>query len=91
VTLAVGDAVIVADRVHEGHHRTPGYLKGMRGTITRVHDTFPNPETRAYGESGLPKRRLYLVEFASNDVWGSSAGDTRVAADIFEHWLDSAP
>lgn len=90
MTFAVGDKVIVGDRTHAGHHRTPGYLKGKRGTIVRVHDTFPNPETRAYGESGLPERRLYLVEFTSTDVWGSSADETCIAADVFEQWLERA-
>ena len=47
-TFAPGDHVLVADRPHAGHHRTPGYLKGKRGRIARVHDTFRNPETRAY-------------------------------------------
>ena len=88
MTFAVGDAVLVSDREHEGHHRTPGYLKGRRGSIARVHDTFANPETRAYGGTGLPERRLYLVEFPWREVWGS--GDGRIYADIFEHWLEQA-
>jgi hypothetical protein len=91
VTFAVGDAVRVADRAHTGHHRTPGYLKGKRGTIARVHRTFTNPETRAYGEDGQPRLRLYLVEFAHDELWATPAGDSdRVCADIFEHWLEHA-
>jgi nitrile hydratase len=89
MSFAVGDAVFVSVREHQGHHRTPGYLKGSRGSIARVHGTFPNPETRAYGHSGLPEQRLYLVEFPWREVWGR--GDGRIYADIFEHWLESAP
>jgi nitrile hydratase subunit beta len=88
VTFAVGEAVLVSARDHEGHHRTPGYLKGRCGSVARVHETFANPETRAYGGSGLPEQRLYLVEFPSREVWGSGSG--RIYADIFEHWLERA-
>lgn len=83
MTFAVGDDVRVADRAHPGHHRTPGYVKGKRGTIARVHTSFRNPETRAYGESGLPERRLYLVDFPAGE-----AAATRILADVFEHWLE---
>jgi nitrile hydratase len=86
MTYAVGDRVVVSAREHVGHHRTPGYLKGKRGSIARVHSTFPNPETRSYGGTGLPEQRLYLVEFSWPEIWGSGAG--RIYADIFEHWLE---
>ncbi len=89
MTHAVGDAVVVSNRPHVGHHRTPAYLKGKRGTIARVHSTFTNPETRAYGESGLPEAQLYLVEFAAAEVWGTR-NDARIYADVFEHWLERA-
>jgi nitrile hydratase len=89
VTRGVGDTVRVATREHRGHHRTPGYLKGKRGSIARVHATFSDPETRAYGVSGLPKRRLYLVEFDAREVWGAD-GEGVILADVFEHWLEEA-
>ncbi len=54
MSYRVGDRVRVANRGHEGHHRTPGYLKGKTGSVQRVHASFTNPETRAYGEDGLP-------------------------------------
>ena len=89
MTLVVGQAVRVADREHDGHHRTPGYLKGKSGRIERAHPTFTNPETRAYGTDGLPEVQLYLVGFAQADIWPDYTGsraDT-VYADVFEHWL----
>ncbi len=73
----------MSPRRHEGHHRTPGYLKGNLGTVERLHGRFRNPETRAYGSDGLPELELYLVRF---DL---PSGD-RVVADVFEHWLESA-
>jgi nitrile hydratase len=82
--------VQVAARPHEGHHRTPGYLKGKIGIIERKHASFTNPETRAYGTDGLPKQPLYLVSFAQHDVWSAyrGRGDDRICADVFEHWLE---
>ena len=91
MTFSRGDAVRVAARHHDGHHRTPGYLKGKRGRIARVHETFRNPETRAYGEDGLPRVQLYLVEFDGGDLWPARAPTRdRVCADLFEHWLEPA-
>ena len=83
MTFAVGDAVRVSPRLHEGHHRTPAYLKGRQGRIERAHGSFPNPETLAYGGDGLPERELYLVRF---DLDGAD----HVLADLFDHWLDAA-
>ena len=83
-SFAVGDAVVVSAREHAGHHRTPGYLKGCGGTIARVHAAFLDPETRAYGATGLPERRLYLVAFPAT----ASTGGASVYADVFEHWLE---
>jgi hypothetical protein len=92
VTYAEGQRVRIAARSHDGHHRTPGYLKGKFGTIERVHAPFTNPETRAYGADGLPKKRLYFVGFAGREVWPDYRGPhtDKIYADIFEHWLEEA-
>jgi nitrile hydratase len=84
--------VRVAARRHEGHHRTPAYLKGKRGTVERVHARFRNPETHAYGLDGLPEQPLYLVRFEQEDVWREYRGTAsdRLYADVFEHWLEEA-
>jgi hypothetical protein len=82
--------VRVPARAHEGHHRTPEYLKGKSGTVERVHASFANPETRAYGADGLPRQPLYLIGFVQREVWpdyGGHAGD-RIYADVYEHWLE---
>ena len=87
-----GQRVRVAARPHQGHHRTPAYLKGKPGTVERAHAAFKNPETRAYGADGLPERQLYLVSFAQRDVWPDYRETTadRMYADVFEHWLEEA-
>ena len=92
MTFRPGQRVRIAARAHDGHHRTPGYLKGKTGTIERTHPSFTNPETRAYGDDGLPKQPLYLVRLSQSDVWSDYAGSgtDKIYADIFEHWLEAA-
>jgi len=92
VKYQAGQRVKVAARSHDGHHRTPGYLKGRTGYVERVHLAYANPETRAYGTDGLPAQPLYLVGFASADLWPDYRGrDTdRIYGDVFEHWLADA-
>jgi Nitrile hydratase beta subunit, C-terminal len=92
VKYRAGDRVRVAARAHEGHHRTPGYVKGKSGRVERVHGGFKNPETRAYGSDGLPEQVLYQVRFSHRDLWRESSGhdDDRTYVDIFEHRLEEA-
>jgi nitrile hydratase subunit beta len=92
MTFTRGDTVRIADRPHDGHHRTPAYLKGRTGTVERVHRRFLNPETRAYGANGEPAQRLYLVGFELPDLWPTHRGAAadRLLVDVFEHWLEAA-
>ena len=92
MSYSIGQRVRVGAREHDGHHRTPDYLKGKVGTVEREHASFTNPETRAYGGDGLPAQPLYLVGFAQRDVsaeYRGSADDT-IHVDLFEHWLEVA-
>jgi hypothetical protein len=92
VSFRPGQRVRVAARSHVGHCRTPGYLKGKTGRVERVHGSFTNPETRAYGGDGLPEQLLYEVVFSQRDVWPAypgRAGD-RISVDVYEHWLEEA-
>jgi nitrile hydratase subunit beta len=91
VSYHTGQRVRIAARAHRGHHRTPAYLKGRRGTVECVYGTFTNPETRAYGADGLPEQRLYMIGFDQHELWpgyGGHEGD-RLCVDIFEHWLEA--
>ena len=83
MSLEVGQRVEISARPHDGHHRTPAYVKGRAGTVVRAQGQFRNPETRAYGEDGLPERELYLVALDAD-------GAERVYVDVFEHWLEPA-
>ena len=85
-----GDPVTVRADTPLGHHRTPWYVKGKFGRVEALHGEYRNPESLAYGGSGLPKQPLYRVEFAQADIWDGYKGpaiDT-ICLDIFEHWLE---
>ena len=86
-----GDRVRVRTDNPPGHHRTPGYVKGKTGRVDRLCGVFPDPESRAYGGSGLPRRSLYRVEFDQVEVWGSYGGPSqdKIYLDIYEHWLET--
>jgi nitrile hydratase len=92
VSFGPGQRVRVSTREHAGHCRTPGYLKGKAGSVERVHGSFTNPETRAYGGDGLPEQPLYHVVFEQRELWPGYPGpDTdRLSVDVFEHWLERA-
>jgi Nitrile hydratase beta subunit, C-terminal len=82
MTFRNGQRVRVSARPHDGHHRTPAYIKGKVGTVERVQGEFTNPETRAYGDDGLPKQPLYLVGFDHGRC-------DRILVDVYEHWLEA--
>jgi len=85
-----GDPVLVRADTKPGHVRTPSYVKGKTGRIAEVLGVFEDPETLAYGGSGLPKKPLYKVGFRQTDLWErytGSTGDT-LYTDIYEHWLE---
>jgi hypothetical protein len=87
-----GDRIRVLTEDKPGHVRTPDYVKGKPGQVATVLGAFRNPESLAYGESGLPKRPLYKVEFLQVDLWEGYSGpqsDT-LSVDIYEHWLEGA-
>ncbi len=87
-----GDRIRVRAEEKPGHVRTPGYVKGKTGRVASVLGEFRNPETLAYGDSGLPKRPLYKVAFLQADLWEEYAGspDDTLHVDIYEHWLEPA-
>ena len=91
--FAPGDEVVVRrDRVRH-HHRTPWFIKGRSGRVRAVSGPFFDPESRAHGGSGLPKRLLYHVEFSQSDLWGEryDGGDGDVLLiDVYEGWLEPA-
>jgi nitrile hydratase subunit beta len=87
-----GERVRVRSEDRPGHVRTPRYVRGKLGRVESVHGEFHNPETLAYGETGLPERPLYKVSFRQVDLWEQYRGpaDDELCMDIYEHWLEPA-
>ena len=86
-----GAMVRVLATTVETHHRTPGYVKGKVGRVQALSGSFYDPESRAYGGSGLPKRALYRIEFDMRDLWGNRYGGLTgdsLLIDIYENWLE---
>jgi len=90
--LAPGDQVRVRDDYPPGHVRTPVYLRGHRGEVTRHFGEFENAETAAYRLPG-PKKSVYKVRFRAADLWPDYQGPAHdvVEADLYEHWLENIP
>ena len=89
-----GDEVVIRTDIVSHHHRTPWFIKGKRGRIRAVSGPFFDPETRAHGGSGVPKRLLYQVEFEQSHVWGDSYSEDDndlLIVDVYEQWLESVP
>ena len=85
-----GDTVRIAAAYPPGHRRTPDYIKGKTGVVERYCGAFINPEERAYGFAGLPKKHLYRVRFNQNHIWDYYEGPAEDTLDLefYEHWLE---
>ena len=90
--FGIGDSVVIRAVVVDHHHRTPWFIKGRSGIVRAISGPFFNPESRAHGGDGLPKRLLYQVEFRQSEVWGHSYledGRDLILVDVYEQWLQS--
>ena len=87
-----GDCVRVRAEEKPGHVRTPSYVRGKIGRIEKALGTFKNPESLAYGGSGLPEKPLYKVGFRQTDLWDEYAGQANdvLYIDLYAHWLEPA-
>ena len=89
--LEPGTSVCVREDYPPGHIRTPVFIRGKQGVITRNFGYFDNPEITTYEIEG-PQKTLYQVRFRQVDIWPDYTGpehDT-LDIDIYEHWLEKA-
>ena len=84
-----GTRVIVREDYPAGHIRTPIYVRGHIGVITKRVGQFSNPETLSLGKDGLPLKTLYEVKFKQEELWPDYKGpsDDSLLIDLYEHWL----
>lgn len=91
VKYSPGMRVKVREDYPNGHFRTPVYVRGKIGTVTKALGAWTNPELAAYSLKG-PKKEHYEVRFRQVDLWPDYSGAERdtVDIDLMEHWLDPA-
>ncbi len=89
--FAPGDAVRTRNLQPTGHTRLPGYARGKRGIIARVHPSFVFPDTNAAGLGENPQW-VYAVRFDAHELFGTGAEPNAcVHIDLFESYLEPEP
>lgn len=87
---AVGDAVRPCATLAAHHSRVPGYTRGRRGHIERVHGVHVFADSHAQGLGEQPQW-LYTVVFDGHALWGAEAQPgTQVSIDAWESTLEPA-
>ncbi len=81
--FAAGDGVRVRRMRPAGHTRCPRYLRGARGTVTRVQglDGVPDVDNAA-------TEPVYAIAFDSGELWGDDVERHVVHADLWERYLE---
>ena len=89
--FAAGNHVRTRNLQPTGHTRLPGYARGKRGTIARVHAGFVFPDTNADGRGENPQW-VYAVRFDAVELFGTGAeSNASVHVDLFESYLEPEP
>ena len=89
--FALGQPIHTSAEVPQHHTRLPGYARGKRGVIERMHGCHVFADTHARGLGEQPQW-LYTVVFDEGELWG---GDTtpqqsRISVDVWESYLEPA-
>jgi len=89
--FALGQWVRTSAAVPRHHTRLPGYVRGKRGIIERVHGAHVFADARAQGQGEQPQW-LYTVSFDEKELWGASTPrqDFGVSVDAWEPYLEPA-
>ena len=79
-------------RTHAGpvphHTRLPGYVRGKRGVIERVHGMHVFADAHALGLGEQP-RWLYTVVFDGAELWSDAKAGLKVSVDAWEPYLEA--
>lgn len=70
------------------HTRLPGYARGRRGTVERVHGAHVFADAHAQGLGESPQW-LYTVVFAGTELWADAAPGLSVSVDAWEPYLEA--
>jgi nitrile hydratase len=88
---AVGQWVRTTAAAPPHHTRLPGYARGKRGVIERVHGAHVFADTHAQNLGERPQW-LYTVLFDERELWGASTAPQQacVSVDAWEPYLEPA-
>ncbi len=88
---AGGDAVRMRAAAADHHTRLPGYVRGRRGVVERVHGAHVFADSHAQGLGEQPQW-LYTVVFEEAELWGGEAPrqNLAVSVDAWESYLEHA-
>jgi nitrile hydratase beta subunit len=88
---AVGQWVRTTAAAPPHHTRLPGYARGKRGVIERVHGAHVFADTHAQSLGERPQW-LYTVMFDERELWGASTAPQHscVSVDAWEPYLEPA-
>lgn len=86
---ALGQRVRTLDTAPAHHTRLPGYARGKRGIIERVHGAHVFADTHAQGFGEQPQW-LYTVTFDESELWGDNTRrqHASVSVDAWEPYLE---
>jgi nitrile hydratase len=85
--FSAGDEVRVREWHPPGHTRCPRYVRGKRGTVTRVDGVYSVPDVEAHG----PARRrepTYSVRFDADELWRDGQAGAFVHVDLWDSYLE---
>lgn len=86
---ALGQAVRTVAAASPHHTRLPGYARGKRGVVERIHGVHVFADTHAQGLGEQP-HWLYSVAFDEAELWGANrpSQSARVSVDAWEPYLE---
>jgi len=88
--FAVGDAVRTRAGAVPHHTRLPGYARGKRGVVERLHGAHVFADTHSQG-AGEQAQWLYTVVFEGRELWGDEAqAGQLVSVDAWDSYLEPA-
>lgn len=89
----VGDRLRVKDRPDLFYNQTPGYIRGVVGTVVEIAYESPAPEDEAWGHIDKVEW-FYVLCFRQADIWDDDSPDANpndtIQAQVSERWLEPA-
>ena len=84
----IGDRVVAPGNDEAGHTRLPEYVRGVTGTVVKIHPAEVLPDSTAHNHGDRPQHVL-CVAYQANDLWGEDAEqDVVINVDLYESYVE---